>query len=246
MLKGDERLDYLLAEEKRIIQSPSVFSFSLDAVLLAHFTYIPRKKGDIIDLCSGNGIIPLLLSKHTEVPITGVEIQPRLADMARRSVTYNHLADQITILEEDLRGITKILGKEKHQIVTCNPPYFNTPPSSKVNENEHYKIARHEVMCTLRDTIRVSAELLRQGGKASFVHRPDRLVEIIDLMREYRLEPKRVQFVHPRLDKDANMVLVEGMKDAKSGVRYLPPIFVHEQNGDYTPLLKEILYGESK
>ncbi len=246
LLRDDERLDYLLAEEMRIIQSPSVFSFSLDAVLLAHFTYIPRKKGDIVDLCSGNGIIPLLLSKHTEVPITAVEIQPRLADMARRSVSYNRLADQITILEADLREVTKTLGKEKHQIVTCNPPYFNTPPSSKVNANEHYKIARHEVMCTLRDTIQVSAELLRQGGKASFVHRPERLVEIVDFMREYRLEPKRVQFVHPHLDRDANMVLVEGIKDAKSGVRYLPPIFVHEKNGDYTPLLKEILYGEGK
>ncbi|EUJ28835.1 hypothetical protein MFLO_11844 [Listeria floridensis FSL S10-1187] len=246
MLKGDERLDYLLAEEMRIIQSPTVFSFSLDAVLLAHFTYIPFHKGSIVDLCSGNGIIPLLLSKHTEVPITGIEIQPRLADMARRSIQYNKLESKITMLEADVRDAPKLLGKEKHALVTCNPPYFATPPESKVNDNEHFRIARHEVHGNLDDIIKVSSELLRQGGKASFVHRPARLLELTGLMKRHRLEPKRVQLVHPLPGRDANMVLVEGIKDAKPGVRYLPPIVVHEENGEYTELVREILYGKGK
>ncbi|MGJ8729550.1 tRNA1(Val) (adenine(37)-N6)-methyltransferase [Listeria aquatica] len=244
MLKGDERLDYLLAENMRIIQSPTVFSFSLDAVLLAHFTYLPVRKGSIVDLCSGNGIIPLLLSKHTEAPITAVEIQPRLADMARRSVAYNKLEDQITVLEADIRNTAPALQKEKHSLVTCNPPYFASLETSKFNENEHFRIARHEVMCTLEDAVRVSSELLKQGGKASFVHRPERLLELTQLMQKYRLEPKRIQFVHPLEGRDANMVLVEGTKDAKPGVRYLPPIVVHQEDGEYTAEVKEILYGK--
>ncbi|WP_239256372.1 tRNA1(Val) (adenine(37)-N6)-methyltransferase [Listeria ilorinensis] len=245
-LQGDERLDFLLAEKLRIVQSPSVFSFSLDAVLLAHFSYIPARKGSIVDLCSGNGVVPLLLSKHTEVPIYGVEIQPRLADMARRSIAYNQLEDKITMLEQDLKTVVPRLGKEKHTVVTCNPPYFKTPKTSKQNPNEHLAIARHEIMCTLEDTINVASALLKQGGKANFVHRPERLLEILDLMRHYRLEPKRVQFVHPLLKKEANMVLVEGIKDGREGVRYLPPMYVHEEAGGYTDEVREILYGESK
>ncbi|MBC1500939.1 tRNA1(Val) (adenine(37)-N6)-methyltransferase [Listeria weihenstephanensis] len=244
MLVGDERLDHLLAENLRIIQSPTVFSFSLDAVLLARFSYIPYQKGRVIDLCSGNGIIPLLISPRTKVPIIGVEIQERLADMARRSVSYNELTDQIEIMQQDLRDIVPILGKGKNSFVTCNPPYFALESTSIKNENEHLRIARHEVHCTLRDTIQVSADLLKQGGKASFVHRPERLLEIIDLMREYGLEPKRIQFVHPRVEREANTILIEGIKGAKPGVKYLPPIIVHDAVGEYTAQVRELLYGK--
>ncbi|KGL38830.1 SAM-dependent methyltransferase [Listeria newyorkensis] len=245
MLVGDERLDHLLAENLRIIQSPSVFSFSLDAVLLARFSYIPYQKGGrIIDLCSGNGIIPLLISSRTKVPIIGIEIQERLADMARRSIEYNELENQIEILQQDLREVVPILGKGKNSFVICNPPYFALESTSIKNENEHLRIARHEVHCTLRDTIQVSADLLKQGGKASFVHRPERLLEIIDIMREYGLEPKRVQFVHPRLEREANTILIEGMKGAKPGVKYLPPIIVQNADGEYTKQVRELLYGE--
>lgn len=245
-LIGDERLDYLLAENLRIIQSPSVFSFSIDAVLLAKFSYLPVRKGKIIDLCSGNGIIPLLLSTRTEAQIVGVEIQERLADMAKRSISYNQLEEQIEMIEYDLKNITDLIPKERADIVTCNPPYFATPDTSLKNTNEHFRIARHEVMCTLEDTIRVAASLLKQGGKANFVHRPERLLDIIDIMRKYRLEPKRIQFVHPRIDKEANTVLVEGIKDGKPGVKYVPPVIVYDELGEYTPVIKEILYGESE
>ncbi len=244
LLQNDERLDHLLAENLRIIQSPSVFSFSLDAVLLAYFTSIPARKGSIVDLCSGNGIIPLLISKHTEVPIIGVEIQPRLADMAKRSINYNQLESKIQIIEHDLRTVVPLLGKEKHTIVTCNPPYFHSLDRSLKNQNEHYAIARHEIMCTLEDTIKTASELLKQGGKASFVHRPDRLLDIISLMQRYRLEPKRIQFVHPLANRDANMVLIEGIKDGKRGIKYLAPIIVHDDQGEYTEIVREILYGE--
>ncbi|MBC2166284.1 tRNA1(Val) (adenine(37)-N6)-methyltransferase [Listeria booriae] len=244
MLVGDERLDHLLAEGLRIIQSPSVFSFSLDAVLLARFAYIPYQKGPIIDLCSGNGIIPLLISSRTKAPIIGVEIQERLADMACRSVAYNNLTAQIEILQYDLRDVVPVLGREKNSFVMCNPPYFALDTTAIKNENEHLRIARHEVYCTLRDCIQVSAKLLKQGGKASFVHRPERLLEIIDIMREYGLEPKRIQFVHPRVEREANTILIEGVKGGKPGIKYLPPIVVQNADGEYSEQVRELLYGK--
>lgn len=242
-LIGDERLDYLLAEELRIIQSPSVFSFSLDAVLLARFVQVPIRKGSLIDLCSGNGVIPLILSTRTNGSITGVEIQNRLADMADRSIKHNELSQQIEMICEDLNTVSPKLGYARHDVVTCNPPYFTTPGQDELNENEHLTIARHEIMCTLEDTIRVSSGLLKQGGKAAFVHRPGRLLDLITLMRQYRLEPKRIQFVYPKEGKEANTILVEAAKDGKPDVKILPPLIVYKDNNEYTDEMKEILYG---
>ena len=244
VLKGDERLDYLLAEELRIIQSPSVFSFSLDAVLLARFASIPISKGKIVDLCSGNGVIPLLLSKRTRASILGVEIQERLYDMAVRSIDYNNLSDQLSMHHGDLKGIAKEIGHSKYDAVTCNPPYFPTPKVEEQNKNEHFAIARHEIHCTLEDVISNSSQLLKQGGKAAFVHRPGRLMDIMWLMRKYRLEPKRLQFVYPMAGKEANTILIEGIKDGSPDLKTLPPFIVYDDNNEYTKEARELLYGE--
>ena len=243
-LVGDERLDYLLAEELRIIQSPTVFSFSLDAVLLANFVYVQIQKGKIIDLCSGNGVIPLLLSTRTKANITGVEIQERLYDMAVRSIKYNELDDRLHMVHGDIKEMPEQLGHHQYDIVTCNPPYFQSASEEIMNENEHLAIARHEILCNLEDVIRVSSQLLRNGGKAAFVHRPERLMDILTLMRTYRLEPKRLRFIYPKEGKEANTVLVEGTKDGKNGIKLLPPLFVYNQDNEYTEEMKEILYGE--
>jgi len=243
-LVGDERLDYLLAEDLAIIQSPTVFSFSLDAVLLARFVQVPIQKGSLIDLCSGNGVIPLLLSTRTKGSITGVEIQERLYDMAVRSITHNGLDHQLKMVHEDLKLVVPSLGYAKHDVVTCNPPYFLTSSKEEKNVNEHFAIARHEIMCTLEDTIKASSELLKQGGKAAFVHRPGRLLDLVTLMRKYRLEPKRIQFVYPKAGKEANTIVIEGIKDGKADVKILPPLYVYEANGEYTSEIKEILYGD--
>ncbi|WP_307258216.1 tRNA1(Val) (adenine(37)-N6)-methyltransferase [Oikeobacillus pervagus] len=243
-LMGDERLDYLLAEDLRIIQSPSVFAFSLDAVLLARFTYVPIQKGNIVDLCSGNGVIPLLLSTRSKGKIYGVEIQKRLYHMGVRSIEYNQLSHQIEMIHGDLKNAPKTLGYSKYDVVTCNPPYFITPSNKEINENQHLAIARHEIYCTLEDCIRVSSELLKQGGKASFVHRPGRLLDLITLMRKYRLEPKRIQFVYPKMGKEANTILVEGIKDGRPDLKILPPLFVYDENNEYTPEIRVILYGD--
>lgn len=242
-LKDDERLDYLLAENLRIIQSPAVFSFSLDAVLLSRFVYVPIQKGNLIDLCSGNGVIPLFLSKRTKGRITGVEIQERLYDMAVRSIAYNGLESRLEMIHGDLKDMPSKLGYGKFDVVTCNPPYFKTPPASEINDNEHYAIARHEIMCTLEDAIRVSAALARAGGKVAFVHRPERLNDIIELMRKYRLEPKRMKFVYPKEGKEANTLLVEATKDGQPGLKILPPLIVYDEKNEYTPEVREILYG---
>ncbi|MEK4027412.1 MULTISPECIES: tRNA1(Val) (adenine(37)-N6)-methyltransferase [Bacillaceae] len=244
LLKDDERLDYLLAEELRIIQSPSVFAFSLDAVLLARFAYLPTKKGSIVDLCSGNGVVPLLMSAKTSVPIIGVEIQERLYDMAVRSIAYNGLEDRISMVHGDLKEAPAQLGYEKHSVVTCNPPYFVTPSHKELNMNEHLAIARHEIHCTLEDCIRSSSELLKQGGKAAFVHRPGRLLDLVTLMRKYRLEPKRLRFVYPKMGKEANTVLIEGTKDGAPDLKILSPLFVYDEQGEYTAEVREMLYGE--
>ncbi|OAH56760.1 MULTISPECIES: tRNA1(Val) (adenine(37)-N6)-methyltransferase [Bacillaceae] len=242
-LKEDERLDYLLAEELRIIQSPTVFSFSLDAVLLARFASVPKTRGSIIDLCSGNGVIPLLMSAKTSVPITGVEIQERLCDMAVRSVQYNKLDDQIKMVNGDLKNAPELLGMEKHTLITCNPPYFLTPSDGELNMNEHVAIARHEIKCTLEDCIRSSSRLLKQGGKAAFVHRPGRLLDILTLMRKYRVEPKRLRFVYPKHGKEANTVLVEGIKDGAPDLKILMPLYVYDEKGEYTEEVRTLLYG---
>ncbi|CAM4253145.1 tRNA1(Val) (adenine(37)-N6)-methyltransferase [Lederbergia lenta] len=246
ILYDDERLDYLLAENLRIIQSPSVFAFSLDAVLLARFAYLPIQKGNIIDLCSGNGVVPLLISGQTKANITGVEIQKRLYDMAVRSITYNNLEERLKMIHGDIKEMPDLLGFGKYDVVTCNPPYFTSPSPEVINANEHLAIARHEILCNLEDVIRVSSQLLRQGGKAAFVHRPERLLDILTLMRQYQLEPKRLRFIYPRDGKEANTILVEGIKNGNAGLKVLPPLFVYNQDNEYTLEVREILYGKEK
>ncbi|MFF2450307.1 tRNA1(Val) (adenine(37)-N6)-methyltransferase [Neobacillus sp. NPDC058068] len=243
-LKEDERLDYLLAENLRIIQSPSVFAFSLDAVLLARFVYVPIQKGNLLDLCSGNGVIPLFLSARTKGQITGVEIQERLYEMAVRSIAYNGLEDRLQMVHGDIKEMAKRLGYGKFDVITCNPPYFTTPEAGEINPNEHLAIARHEILCTLEDAIKASSDLVRQGGKVAFVHRPGRLIDIITLMRRYRLEPKRIQFVYPKIGKEANTLLIEAIKDGSPDLKILPPIIVYNENDEYTQEIRAILYGE--
>ena len=242
-LKDDERLDYLLAEGLRIIQSPSVFSFSLDAVLLSQFAGVP-KRGAIVDLCSGNGVIPLFLSARTNAKITGVELQPRLYDMATRSIQYNKLENQIDMLLGDVKEAPDLLGVEKYDAVTCNPPYFLAHELSDKNISEHHAIARHELHLTLEEAIHSASRLLKQGGKAAFVHRPGRLLDIVTLMRANRLEPKRMQLVYPKRGKEANTLLIEGIKDGKPDLKILPPLYVYEDNNEYTEEIRAILYGE--
>ena len=243
-LIGDERLDYLLAENLRIIQSPSVFSFSLDAVLLARFAHVPGRLGRIVDLCAGNGAIPLFLSARTKAQITAIELQERLASMAERSVQYNKLEAQIKVINDDVIGISEKIGYDKYDLVTCNPPYFPAHEASEKNLLEPIAIARHEIHLTLDQAIQSASGLLKQGGRAAFVHRPGRLLDMVTSMRSHRIEPKRIQFVYSKEGKDANTLLIEGTKDGKPDLKILPPLYVYDQNGNYTEEVRRLLYGE--
>lgn len=244
-LYDDERIDYIVMNERlQLIQSPTIFSYSLDAVLLAHFANIPIKKGNILDLCTGNGVIPLMLTTKTNAQIVGLEIQERLANMAKRSVILNELEKQISIIEGDLKDTQQDLKQSFYDIVTCNPPYFATPNKNEHNANEYVTIARHEVHCTLEDVVKACKLYVKPGGKVALVHRPNRLVDLMTLFRQYKLEPKRLQFVYPKEGADANIVLLEGTRDGKAGLTMLPPLKIYEEDGTYSEKAREIIYGK--
>jgi len=244
-LFDDEELHRLYAKgSMEIIQSPSVFSFSLDAILLAHFARVPKGKNRrILDLCSGNGVIPLFISNRTDAHITGLEVQERLVSMARRSVEYNHLTEQIHIVHGDLRKRYDQLIQGSFDMVTCNPPYFKTKAKNELNENDYLRIARHEVLCTLEDVIKACKLYVKPGGRVVLVYRPDRLVELLSLLSLHRLEPKQIQFIYPRIGKDANMVLVEAVRDGKQGVRILDSLIIYNDDQTYTKEAEGIING---
>lgn len=223
-----ERMDDLMFNGLKIIQSREVFSFSIDAVLLAEFAAVP-KRGRVLDLCTGNGVIPLLLSEKTNGTIDAVEIQPRLADMAKRSVALNGLEDRIRIIEGDLRHYVKKAGYGVYDAVTVNPPYMPVT-GGDVNGSEYYAIARHELYCTLEDVVEACARLVKPGGKVTMIHRPSRFLDIMDSLRRWKLEPKRVRFVHHHAKAEATMVLIEALRDGRPDLKLLPPLFVEERN----------------
>ena len=240
LVKCGERVDDL-QNGLFVIQDPKKFCFGMDAVLLSGFARV--KKGEVaLDMGTGTGIIPILLSDRTDGEhFTGLEIQHECAEMADRSVRYNGLEDRVRIVEGDIREAAGIFGAASFDVVTCNPPYM-IEHHGLVNPDNAKMIARHEVYCTLEDIIVQTAKLLKNSGKFYLVHRPFRLAEIFYLLVKYGLEPKRMQMVHPYIDKEPNMVLIEAMKGAKSRITCEPPLIVYEKPGVYTKQIYDI-YG---
>lgn len=238
-LNPDERIDQL-TDRLAIIQSPHIFRFSMDAVLLARFCRLPRR-GRILDLCSGNGVIPILLSTRTTLAIEGLEIQQPLVDMGRRSVMMNDLQQQIQLHEGDLRDCPREWYGQ-FDLVTCNPPYMPVSESER-NRNTCMAIARHEICCTLEDVVRTSSKLLKSGAKLAMVHRAARFNDIVTAMRQYRLEVKRVRWVHPRSKAEANMVLVEAIKDGGVELHVESPLVIYKDDGSYTEEVYRIYGG---
>ena len=240
-LQPFERIDDLQRKGYKIIQNPEKFCFGMDAVLLSSFAVV--KEGEnVLDMGTGTGIIPILLEAKTEGKhFTGLEIQSESAEMAGRSVALNNLTEKIDIVEGDIKEATKIFGKNIFNVVTVNPPYMNDLHGIK-NPDMPKAIARHEVLCTLEDVVREASGVLKQNGRLYMVHRPHRLVEIIQAMKNYKLEPKRIRFVHPYEDKEANMVLIEALKGGKSMVKIEKPLVVYKDVNVYTDELLE-MYG---
>lgn len=237
----DERIDDLNRCGYKIIQNTKKFCFGMDAVLLSGFAR--ANLGDkVVDLGTGTGIIPILMEAKTDAKdFIALEIQDESVQMARRSVEMNNQQDKIKIVQGDIKTASKILGAAMFDVVTTNPPYMNNA-HALVNPSEAKAIARHEILCDLEDVVREGAKLLKVGGKMYMVHRPFRLVEIITMMKKYKLEPKRIRFVHPYVDKDANMVLIEASKGGKSMVKIEKPLVVYKDINVYTDEIHEI-YG---
>ena len=240
-LKSDERLDDLQRNGYQIIQKKNGFCFGMDAVLLSGFARV--KQGEkAIDLGTGTGIIPILLeAKYEGEHYTGLEIQDEMADMAARSVALNHLEEKVSIVKGDIKEASRLFGAASFDVVTSNPPYMNDAHGLK-NPDLPKAISRHEVLCTLDDVTREAARLLRPGGRFYKEHRPHRLIEIITALTKYKLEPKRMKMVHPFVEKDANMVLIEAVRGGKSMIKVEAPIVVYQEPGVYTQEIYDI-YG---
>lgn len=246
ILKEGERIDQLFSTDVKIIQNREVFSYSIDSVLLSRFPEIPSR-GLIVDICSGNGAVGLFASTRTKAPIIEVEIQERLADMAERSIHLNHLEDQVQMIHDDLKNLLNHVPRTGVDLILCNPPYFKVSETSKKNVSEYYLLARHEITTNLEEICDIARHALKSNGRLAMVHRPDRFLDIIDTMRQYNLAPKRIQFVYPKMGKDANMLLIEAIKDGSTdGLKILPPLFVHKENGEYTDDIFEIYYGKNR
>ena len=233
MLYEGERIDELQRNNYKIIQNDKKFCFGMDAVLLSGFATV--KKGEkALDLGTGTGIIPILLeAKYEGIHYTGLEIQEESADMARRSVALNHIESKVSIVTGDIKEASKIFGGSSHDVVTCNPPYM-TGSHGLVNKDMAKTIARHEVMCTFEDVAREASKVLRPNGRFYLVHRPFRLAELMITLTQYKLEPKRLMMVHPFIDKEPNMVLIECVKGGKSRIQIEPPFIVYKEPGVYT------------
>ena len=240
-LKENERIDDLQRNHLRIIQKTDGFCFGMDAVLLSGFAAV--KPGErVLDLGTGTGIIPILLSAKTEGEhFTGLEIQEEIAGMAKRSVSMNGLEEKIEIVNGDIKEASRIFGAASFDVVTTNPPYMNDAHGLK-NPTEVKAISRHEVLCTLEDVVREGAKVLKHGGRMYMVHRPHRLIEILNTMTKYRLEPKRMKLVHPFRDKEANMVLIEAVRGGGAWMKVEPPVIVYKEPGVYTDEIYSI-YG---
>lgn len=233
--------DLLGYSNLKIVQNDEWFKFSLDSVLLSNFTTINLRCTSIIDLCTGNAPIPLILSTRTNKKIIGVELQKDIYELALKSIDINNLSKQISIINEDVRNLEKIYGMDKFDLVTCNPPYFKVGNNSITNFNDIKALARHEISLNLDDIFLVSSKILKIGGIISMVHRPERFIEIITSMRKYGIEPKRVKFVYPKNGKDANILLIEGIKGGKVGVKIESPLYIYDDNNNYTHELKHYI-----
>ena len=231
--------DLLNYDNIKIVQNSDWFSFSLDSVLLANFVHVNNKMM-IMDFCCGNAPIPLILSTKTNSKITGVEIQKEVFSLAIKSVRLNNKEKQIEIINEDVKNLYNIYETDSFDLITCNPPYFKYKNSSNINNNNTKALARHELSLTLEDVFKTAKKILKNNGKLAMVHRTERLIDIICLMRKYNLEPKRIRFIQPFSNSNSNLVLIEASKNGNAGLKIESNLIVHDENNNYTEEVLEI------
>ncbi|MBM7635133.1 GIY-YIG nuclease family protein [Geomicrobium sediminis] len=241
LLHDEERIDYIFRNRLKIIQSRERLAFSIDSILLGQFVSVKKTRGTMVDLCSGNGVIPLVMSERSTVPITGIEIQPDVVEMAKKSMRLNNRKDQIQMHCGDLKEAPEAFGRASFDVVTCNPPYYH---SSLTNQNERLTLARHETELTIYDIAQVASALLKDKGKTAFVFRPERIHDLFEACTRANLEPKRLQFVHPKAGVQANIVLLEASKGGKRGLTVQEPIFVYGEDGKHTDAFQRSYNGQ--
>lgn len=243
-LKDNERIDYIFKQNVPIIQSKEVFSFSLDAIILAYYTEISPRAKVVVDLGSGNGAVATFLLRKTKAKIIEIELQKQLVDMARRTRTLNHAQKQISILNIDLKDSLKYLAHDSVDVLCCNPPYFKLLPNSTRNPKATFAIARHEIKTNLTQVLQITKLLLKSGGRAFFIHRPERLTEILADFAQFDLGINRLKFIHSFQDSNAKMVFIEAIKGKSStGIKVEPPLYIYQKKGIYTTELNQIIYG---
>ena len=235
--------NYLLAHNNlKIIQRKDMFNFSLDTVLLANFCTINKNVKKIVDFGTNNAAIPLILSTRTNKDILGIEIQKEAVELAKKNITLNKLDNQIEIVHADINEYVK--NASKVGLVICNPPFFKVDEASNLNENEFLTIARHEIKIDLERIIKSASVILDNRGRFSMVHRPDRMIEILNLMQKYEIEPKRIRFVYPKVGRESHVLLVEGIYKGKKGLKIEPPLYAHNEDGSYSNEVRR-MFGEN-
>lgn len=241
MVLEDERIDDLQCKGYQLIQKPKGFCFGIDAVLLSDFAKV--KKGQkVLDLCTGSGVIPILLADKTEgSQFSGLELQEEYADMAGRSVLLNHLEDKVNMICGDVKEIKKLFSPASFQVVTVNPPYMTEHHGLK-NLYEPKTIARHEVALKLTDVIAAASYVLPESGSFFMIHKPFRLAEIFKVMKKFHLEPKHMRLVYPYVNKEPTMVLIEGLKGGRERITIDPPLIVYKERNVYSDEICEIYH----
>lgn len=239
----NEVTNYLLAfKNMKIIQRKDMFNFSLDTVLLANFCSIRKDLTTILDFGTNNAAIPLLLSRRTDKQIDGVEIQKEAVELALKNIKINNLENQICIIHDDIKEYSKKCQK-KYRLILCNPPFFKVSENSHLNGSEYLQIARHEIKINLEEIIQCASKLLDNRGRFAMVHRPERMIEIIEYMRKYDIEPKRIRFVYPKFGKNSHIFLIEGMYKGNKGIKIEAPLYAHNDDGSYSNEVRK-MFGE--
>lgn len=228
-------LNYLLGYENlKIYQNDEMFRFSIDSVLLPNFVTLRKNTKKILDIGTGNAVVPLILTNLTNATIDGVEIQKEVYNLGVDSVKYNSLEDKIHLYNIDVNEFYKHLQSDRYDTITCNPPFFKVNEQSIMNLSDYKKIARHEITLNLDDVFHIAKKLLKNNGNIAIVHRTERLVDIIETMKKYNIEPKKIQYVYSNLNSVSNILLIEGVKNGKPGVKVLNPLYIYDKNGHYT------------